>query len=120
MSLTYAVTSGELYDGLIFEGRGYSGHGPGLNNPAMEGFADVGPIPAGRYAIGPPHTHGELGPLAMRLTPINHDAHGRSGFFIHGDNSLMNHTASHGCIILGRAIRSVIAANGIHQIEVTA
>ena len=35
---------------------------------------------------------------------------GRSGFFIHGDNANMNHTASNGCIILGPAERQAIVS----------
>jgi hypothetical protein len=38
----------------------------------------------------------------MRLTQLTGDTFGRGGFFLHGDNSLGNESASEGCIILSR------------------
>lgn len=110
MTWTYRQTTGELRGpaGMIV-GVGYSGNRAGLNNPAMEADPDVGPIPAGLYHIGPalnPPDH--LGPIAMPLTPVGHDAHGRSGFFCHGDNAARNHTASHGCVIQDHEPRAAI------------
>ena len=32
-------------------GTGYSGHGPGLNNPGMQGVGNIGLIPRGVYKI---------------------------------------------------------------------
>ena len=108
---TYQQTTGHL-DGDGVAGAGYSGHGAGLNNPAMEAVHGVGPIPAGRYRIGPPKDPVDhLGPLAMPLTPIDgNDAHGRSAFFLHGDNAEANHTASDGCVIMGPTIRAAVNA----------
>jgi hypothetical protein len=54
------------------------------------------------------------------LSPVGHDAHGRSSFLIHGDNSLGNHTASHGCIILSRMVREKMRASGDMDLEVVA
>lgn len=88
------------------EGFGYSGHSEGRNNPAMESEHMVGPIPRGRYKIGPAFDHPQKGPICFRLTPDGHDALGRSGFMIHGDN--ITHDASEGCIILGRLVRQAI------------
>ena len=107
---TYQQSTGFLTapDGT-FEGQGYSGHGDGLNNPAVEADQGIGPIPAGAWTIGPaidPPDH--LGPMAMPLTPNGFDPHGRSAFFMHGDNSLGNESASHGCIVMGRAIRQAV------------
>jgi hypothetical protein len=45
---------------------------------------------------------------------------GRSGFFIHGDNQAMNHTASEGCIILPHAARIAIASSGDRGLRVIA
>lgn len=90
---------------------GYSGHGEGLNNPELEAVEGVGPIPRGRWRVlrvWPRHPH--LGPLALQLDPVGHDAHGRTEFFIHGDNALLNKTASHGCIILPRSFRAYLAS----------
>jgi hypothetical protein len=80
----------------------YSGHGAGLNNPAMQDQHDVGPLPQGRYTmtalIDSPHTG--LSTIDLNPDPENH-MFGRSGFRIHGDNGAHNHTASEGCIIAG-------------------
>ena len=47
----------------------------------------------------------------MRLTPNpGTNTFGRGGFLMHGDNSLLNHTASEGCIIAPRGIRDLVAA----------
>ena len=91
-------------------GTCYSGRGEGLNNPRYEDVVSVGPLPCGDYMIGAPQepqTH--LGPLAFPLTPLpSTDMHGRSDFFIHGDNVHLNHSASDGCIIAGHELRMLI------------
>lgn len=100
---------------------GYSGHGEGVNNPEMETVQAVGPIPAGKWKIerwDAHHSH--LGPVVAVLVPVDHDAHGRSAFRIHGDNSKMNHTASNGCIVLSRAAREAWRDNGGSEFEVVA
>ena len=114
--LRYIQKSGETYLDNIFEGIGYSGSGPGRNNGALEGTPNIGPIPKGGYNIGVPRNSETLGPLVFDLNPVGHDAHGRTLFRIHGDN--VTHTASHGCIILGRAIREYIAKSGVRHLEV--
>jgi hypothetical protein len=100
---------------------GYSGNGAALNNPEMQDVHDQGPTPRGGYVIGAAEDHPHLGPLAMPLEPLPGNVmFGRSGFFIHGDNALMNHTASAGCIILSRAARQMLAASGdrlLHVVE---
>ena len=96
----------------------YSGHGDGVNNPEMEDVRGVGPIPRGRWIIGTAEKHPRLGPLAMPLHPSGHDAHGRSEFFIHGDNARGDRSASHGCIIVPRAVREDIAASADRQLDV--
>ncbi len=113
MPWTYQITTGALTtpQGKL-RGTGYAGHDKGLNNPAMEDVENTGPIPDGVWTIGPAFQHETCGPIAMRLTPQpGTDPQGRDGFLIHGDNSAANHTASHGCIILGRDIRQEIAAS---------
>ncbi len=87
---------------------GYSGYGQGRNNHSMEAVPDIGPIPCGLYDIGPSYTHIHLGPIVMNLTPVGHDAHGRTLFRIHGDNA--TNDASHGCVIMPRPAREVIDA----------
>jgi hypothetical protein len=111
VSWTWKITSGELLNqNDIPVGHGYAGHGEGLNNPAMIGTPDVGPLPIGTYTIGPHQDNPHVGLFAMRLTPDPaNEMFGRAGFFIHGDNVEMNHTASDGCIILPRAVRQDVA-----------
>lgn len=108
----FEIVGGNLYvDGAQFLAKCYSGHGPGLNNPAYEATHDVGPIPEGAWKIEPPYTHPQLGPVTMNLTPWPAtDTHGRDAFRIHGDNSKGDQSASHGCIIAPRTAREAIAA----------
>jgi Protein of unknown function (DUF2778) len=102
-------------------GQGYSGHGEGLNNLALCNDLGVGPLPTGTYSIGPPADNPHVGLFAMRLTPDpSNEMFGRSGFFIHGDNPQLNHTASDGCIILANPIRRDIANSGDTTLIVTA
>ena len=118
----YQQSTGHLTDSagnLI--GIGYSGNGPGLNNPGMQAVAMHGPLPQGDYEIGAAGTDPKLGSLAMRLTPCTGDQmFARSGFFIHGDNPAMNHTASEGCIVLPHAARVAISESGDRMLRVIA
>lgn len=104
--------------------KGYSGHGQGLNNPLLEAAVGMGPIPSGEWEIVRWHDnyidhHGHnKGPIVAELRPVGHNAHGRSGFLIHGDNSDMNHTASDGCIIAGPVIRTAWRKTGITRFSV--
>jgi hypothetical protein len=105
-----------LCDGTV-RGEGYSGHGEGLNEPSAESETGVGPIPAGRYAIGAFFDHPRLGPCVARLLPLPGTVtFGRSGFFIHGDNAAMDHGASDGCIVLARPLRESIRDSGSHLV----
>ena len=99
-----------------FQGTGYSGRMEGRNEGTEESTPNVGPIPRGLYSIAPARYSERLGPLVMNLDPIGHDALGRTNFRIHGDNK--THDASHGCIVLGPAIRKTIAESGINKLEV--
>ena len=118
---SYSQTRGILArDGKLF-GTGYSGFGTGLNDPGSEAVPDVGPIPRGKWKIVRwDETHADKGPIVGVLEPVGHDAHGRSGFLIHGDNQDMDHTASHGCIILSRVLREDMRRSGDEDLEVTA
>lgn len=113
----YSQTSGDLYHvnsvgEREYTGRGYSGHPPHVNDPSAQAAPGSGPIPRGRYVIGKARTSANTGPLTMNLDPMGHNALGRTLLRIHGDNKLGNRSASHGCIILGRAIRTAIIASG--------
>lgn len=89
---------------------GYSGTGRGRNNPEREGVRDEGPIPRGRYTIGPPRNSRRTGDFILDLGADGHDARGRDFFQIHGDNQ--EGDASQGCIILPRACREAINERG--------
>lgn len=89
-------------------GLAYAGHGAGLNNPAMQEIRDVGPIPQGRWSIGPLRTLPHLGPC-MALTPLGGtDTFGRSGFLIHEDNAQHDHSASCGCVVVSPSTLSAM------------
>ena len=99
-------------------GEGYSGNGDGLNNPKFEGKRDVGPIPRGNWKIGEAFKHGTKGPITMTLTPHAHDARGRDNFLIHGDNKKGDKSASEGCIILSKELRTKIAESKAMKLKV--
>jgi len=115
MAWTYQISTGKLWgpdDKLV--GQGYSGNGADINSPAAEGIVGHGPIPQGEWNIGKFETYPHLGEVVAPLTPCaGNDMDGREGgFFIHGDNQAMNHTASDGCLILARPYRQEIADSG--------
>jgi hypothetical protein len=116
MPWNYSQSTGTLTRDSQFVATGYSGAGTGRNNPAEQAVPDIGPIPQGRYNIGLPFQSVKQGPCVMRLTPVGHNALGRSGFLIHGDN--LTHDASTGCIVLSREIRDLIASSQDHDLEV--
>lgn len=119
--IDYGQKSGKLGLDGQYLGMAYSGHNGGINNPAMEADAGVGPIPRGRWKIVAwLNTHPILGPCVAQLEPDGHDAHGRSGFFIHGDNARLNHSASHGCIVANRFIRNRLRDSGETELTVVA
>lgn len=104
-------------------GSGYSGHGAGINNPAMQNVPNTGPIPQGTYDIQPQQDNttgaGTNLPGSMRLTPQDGtDTSGRDGFLIHGDNSRGDQSASHGCVILNRNTRNQIGGSGDNTLKV--
>jgi Protein of unknown function (DUF2778) len=120
----YVQRTGELLHDGILVGRGYSGHAQGLNNPDMQMVPDVGPIPAGAWAIcGPPMQTSEHGPYVLRLEPEPGClVFGRAGFLMHGDeveNPGME-LASHGCIVVSRVVRSRVWQSGDYSLEVLA
>ena len=119
----YEQSTGQLFnpEGELVA-RGYSGHGSGLNNPAMQAVHDIGPIPQGEYAIGPFFDDlGGKGPIVAHLVPcVGTQTFGRSGFMIHGDNAQGDRSASHGCVILSRAVRSAIRDSSDEVLQVAA
>jgi len=101
--------------------RGYSGAGRGKNNPSMQAAQAVGPIPRGRWRITGKKDSPNTGPFTIVLEPEpDTDTCGRSEFRIHGDSIAHPGTASHGCIILPRAVRDAIWASGDRDLIVVA
>lgn len=108
------------HDGHSLEGgkQCYSGTGAGRNNPDLEAMQNVGPIPQGKYKIGPAYKHPRLGPCVMNLDPLpGTNTHGRSAFRIHGNNK--QNDASHGCIICPPQLRTYISTNTDKIMNVT-
>jgi hypothetical protein len=117
----YHQRSGALARSGVIIGHGHSGHGSGLNAPDHEAEPGIGPIPRGRWRIAAfTDDHPHLGPFVAALSPVGHAAHGRSEFFMHGDNKSGNRSASHGCIVANRALRDAIAASGDTDLMVLA
>jgi len=112
----YNSNNGKLSRDGVFVGTGYSGHGVGLNDPTMAKDQNVGPIPAGVYAIGEffdDPNHPGKGPLVAHLIPApTNEMFGRSGFMIHGNSVTGGFQSSHGCIILAHDLRQQIADSG--------
>jgi hypothetical protein len=121
---TWDQSAGTLSrDGKVVA-RGYSGRDLGKNNPAMEGARGIGPIPRGRWTIGAPYDSKNTGKYTLTVTACDgngddtHQPTGRGAFRIHGDSIANPGTASHGCIILPRAIRELIWNSGDRDLEV--
>lgn len=115
MSFTYRQVDPAIFsDGEELTGSPiYSGHGEGLNNPAMEAVHNVGPIPAGRWHIQSWQDNYEnKGSVVAILLPVGHDAHGRSGFLIHGPHADDHFDSSDGCIIAPHSVRQQMRDNG--------
>jgi hypothetical protein len=118
MPWQYSQSTGRLTRNGQEIGSGYSGRADGRNNPALEIVVSIGPIPRGRYQIGPQRLHPTKGPLTMSLTAVGHSALGRTNFLIHGDSIAHPGDASEGCIVLARPIRQTIATSGDNDLEV--
>jgi hypothetical protein len=121
MTWVYRQQTGEmLLDGAVV-GKGYSGREECKNQSDLDCVKNRGPIPKGRWKIGPAFTHPQKGPLCLRLTPLpGTETYGRSGFLIHGDSRTVPGSASEGCIILGPLVRDRIAKSKDKVLEVVA
>jgi len=122
---TYKQSTGELFRDGRYQARGYSGRERGRNNADAETALGIGPIPAGRWCMAGIEDSRNVGPRTIILHAIDatpdddrHDATGRSAFRIHGDSIRNPGSASHGCIILARAMRLAMWQSGDHDLEV--
>lgn len=123
MPWTYEQSTGKLFtpSGNIFA-LGYSGAPGAVNEPSKQDIPDVGPIPAGDWAIGDPYDdQGGTGPFTLPLTaiPPTHDF-GRTGFKIHGDSVQFSglRKASKGCVILGLFARRALWVSADRMLSV--
>jgi hypothetical protein len=99
--------------------HGYSGSGEGKNNPQLQDVSNVGPIPRGLYTVLFPRTTIQHGPYVLPLVPASsNEMFGRSGFLMHGDSIAHPGTASQGCIIQSRDVRTQVWSSNDHQLTV--
>ncbi|NYT42332.1 DUF2778 domain-containing protein [Sphingomonas sp. R-74633] len=119
MGWKWDQSAGELwYQGKLIS-TGYAGNGRGKNNPAMQAAVGVGPIPRGCWRMTAVRDSANTGPFSIVLEPEPGTAtFGRSAFRVHGDSVRNPGTASHGCIILPRAIRERMWRSGEKLLEV--
>jgi hypothetical protein len=122
---TYVQKTGELLRDGLHVAAGYSGYDDpdsgqtGKNNPELENVEEVGPIPVGKYSIGSPHDTLTHGPFVLPLTPDSANGmFGRSAFLMHGDSVVDPGTASRGCIIMSRKVRTAVAQSGDKVLQV--
>lgn len=93
--LTYQVKTGILQANGAIIGKGYSGHGEGINNPDMEMDADIGPLPRGDWELkliaddngNPIDYKGKKAPVFHVIPCSGTETFGRSGFLMHGHMS---------------------------------
>ena len=118
---TYRQSTGALLHEGTQVATGYSGNGECKNCCDKQDVQQHGPIPQGHYTIGPSFKDPHKGPIVMHLIPDPaNQMFGRSGFLIHGDAIADPGSASEGCIILGPAMRTKIAASPDRTLEVIA
>ena len=120
LAWAYSQTTGELQQDGKHVAKGYSGFGPGKNNPEMEQVHNVGPISAGDWKIvGPPVNTEAHGPFVLRLEPAPEtQTFGRAGFLVHGDSKEFPGSASQGCVILPRSVREQVWNSGDADLKV--
>jgi hypothetical protein len=97
--------------------------GEGVGHPELQAVPNVGPIPAGYWAMrGPPFQHPTAGPFVIRLEPVpGTNAFGRSGFLWHGGwahPEQHQDNASHGCMLSPHDDRQRAWDEGDHLIHV--
>lgn len=119
MTWTYQQSTGDLKrDGRLIATGCYSGHGVHKNKPDDEALVAEGPIPRGKWKMTELYDSARVGPYAIKLVPVGHDAHGRSAFRVHGDSSAHPGMASNGCIVTRRTVREAIWTSGDRDLEV--
>ena len=102
----FGVQNGDFHFPL---GSGYAGKGVDRNVPNSDHIKSKGPLPRGKYSVAVKQ-HARFAAPAIVLEQIEGDTRRRSGFWIHGDNSKGDQSASSGCIVLTAPVRRMIAA----------
>lgn len=119
MPWTYSQSTGTLNHGGHEVGQGYSGHGAGRNNSAMQAVRGLGPTPVGTYTVGAPHHSRNTGNYTMNLDPqAGTNTWGRTLLRVHGDNPMHPGESSDGCIVLPLSNRQSIWNSGDHTVQV--
>lgn len=118
---TYEQATGLLLDETNTKvAIGYAGRDAGKNNPPMQSVKGIGPLPRGWYTAGHPRNDSVVGLYAIPLIPDpTNEMFQRNSFFMHGDSKEHPGLASHGCIVLPRAIREKFSQSGCNRIQVT-
>lgn len=138
MSFRYQVRTGTLQEDNTSQGgqraiigKGYSGHGLGLNNPDFESMHDVGPLPRGNYFFQlieengfPVDYEGKKAPVFRILPKPGTNTFGRSGFLLHGHaageiiGKPETEQSSLGCMIQEHATRVRVMISTNKDLEV--
>jgi len=116
---TFQQSTGKLFHDGALTATGWAGQPPHKNDPNGQCEKNVGPLPRGKYAIGPAYHHPKLGPITMNLTPASsNEMCGRGDFRIHGASASDPEHSSEGCIIMPHDIRESIDAGLDRELEV--
>jgi len=119
MTWRYEQSSGSFYHNDTLITVGYSGLGEHKNKPEDQYLKGLGPLPVGKYHIGPLYDSPNVGPNALPLEALpGTDTKGRGDFKIHGDSIRTPGSASHGCVILPVRYRLDIGHSEDRTLEV--
>jgi hypothetical protein len=115
----YSQSTGEMTLDGQHVATGYSGAGPGRNNPAMQASQGQGPIPQGSYSVGTAHQGTHTGPATLNLdAQPGTNTYGRDLFRVHGDSIRHPGEASEGCIIMPPAVRAQMSTSSSRTLRV--
>lgn len=83
--MIYSISKTTLWaaDGAIMTTQCDSGEGGAQNDPRLCDMIDIGAIPRGTWHMFDAVDSDSLGKVTIPLTPLDHDAHGRTNFTIH-------------------------------------
>jgi hypothetical protein len=115
--LVWYVVEAKLYIDGVCRATGYSGLEECKNQPDLESVIGRGPIPRGRWILGPPVNYPTV--LAIPLLPTTGtNTFKRTAFMIHGESWTHPGYSSHGCIIVSHDARVAILDGKYKYIDV--